>query len=224
MCQAGPAGNGDAGEAPAAGVRRFLYPAALRPGIVLWLGLMGLAGFAAFVPLYVDELGMDKADSVFAVYALLILGLRIVAGRLPDRLGAVRAASGALAVSAAGLLVMAAFASRSGLFAGTVVFALGMTFLYPALFPLVLARVPDNERSHAIGTFSVFFDLSQGFGAPTLGLVVALAGERAAFAVAAAMSIVALFVLRGSSFAAGPATPRTPREHPGPCEEPPPPG
>jgi len=45
--------------------------------------------------------------------------------------------------------------------------------------------VPDHERSQAVGTFSLFFDLSQGVGAPLLGLVVALSSERGAFAVAA---------------------------------------
>jgi predicted MFS family arabinose efflux permease len=45
--------------------------------------------------------------------------------------------------------------------------------------------VPDHERSQAVGTFSLFFDLSQGVGAPILGVVVALTGERAAFLVAA---------------------------------------
>ena len=60
-----------------------------------------------------------------------------------------------------------------------------MSLLYPALFSAALEDVPDHERSQAVGTFSLFFDLSQGIGAPLLGLVVALSGERAAFVVAA---------------------------------------
>ena len=61
-----------------------------------------------------------------------------------------------------------------------------MSLLYPALFSAALQDVPDNERSQAVGTFSLFFDLAQGVGAPILGLVVALSSERGAFAVAAA--------------------------------------
>ena len=60
-----------------------------------------------------------------------------------------------------------------------------MSLLYPALFSAALEDVPDHERSQAVGTFSLFFDLSQGIGAPLLGVVVALSGERAAFLVAA---------------------------------------
>ena len=62
---------------------------------------------------------------------------------------------------------------------------IGMSLLYPALFSAALEDVPDHERSQAVGTFSLFFDLSQGVGAPLLGLVVALSSERGAFAVAA---------------------------------------
>ena len=60
-----------------------------------------------------------------------------------------------------------------------------MSLLYPALFSAALEDVPDHERSQAVGTFSLFFDLSQGIGAPLLGIVVALSGERGAFLVAA---------------------------------------
>ena len=53
------------------------------------------------------------------------------------------------------------------------------------MFSAALEDVPDHERSQAVGTFSLFFDLSQGIGAPLLGVVVALSGERGAFLVAA---------------------------------------
>ena len=53
------------------------------------------------------------------------------------------------------------------------------------------------ERSHAVGTFSLFFDLSQGVGAPVLGVVVDLVGsDRAAFVTAAAIALVGLVVAR----------------------------
>jgi MFS family permease len=74
--------------------------------------------------------------------------------------------------------------------------------MYPSLFTAVMAAAPEEERSHAVGTFSVFFDLSQGFGATMVGVVVSLTSgnERAGFAAAGVMAfsgLVAQWLLRG---------------------------
>src|SRR4051794_12352481 len=51
---------------PTSGRRRLLHPAAVRPGLILMLSTTGYAGFAAFVPLYVTDLGLSGAGLVFA--------------------------------------------------------------------------------------------------------------------------------------------------------------
>jgi MFS family permease len=68
----------------------LLHRAALAPGTVLFLGLIGLAGYTAFVPLYVRHIGLHSSKLVFLVYGCLILVVRIVGARLPDRCARVR--------------------------------------------------------------------------------------------------------------------------------------
>jgi MFS family permease len=171
--------------------------AALGPGLVLFLGLIGLAAFTAFVRLYVGELGMDGAQSIFLLYGGLVLLVRIIGARLPDVLGPRRAGTAALTASAAGMAVIALWKSPIGLVAGTTFFAAGMSLLFPALLLLALDSAPDRERASVVGTFSSFFDLSQGIGALLLGGVAELTGYRGTFAVAAGLAIVGLVVLRG---------------------------
>jgi MFS family permease len=170
--------------------------AALGPGVVLFLGLIGLAAFSAFVRLYVRELGLGGAQGIFVLYGGLILVVRIAGARLPDVLGARRAGTAALSVAAAGLVVMAAWGSVAGLVVGTAIFASGMSLLYPALLLLALDRAPGGERASVVGTFSSFFDLSQGLGALGLGVVADLAGYRGTFAAAGGLAVLGLFVLR----------------------------
>ena len=170
--------------------------AALAPGTVLFLGLIGLAGFTEFVPLYVKEIGMDDSSGVFVLYGCLILAIRLLGARVPDRIGPVTAGTIATATAAAGLLIMAAFAEPAGLYAGTIVFSIGMSFLYPAMLTLALVGLADNERGSAVGTTSSFFDLSQGIGALLLGVVAALTGYRGAFAAGAVLGLAALLLLR----------------------------
>ncbi len=187
-----------AGAAPprAASEQPLLHPAAIRPGIVLFLGLVGLAGFTAFVPLYVKKLGHGDAGVVFLVYGVCILAVRVIGARLPDRLGAARAGSLALAGGTAGLVIMTVIPSIVGLFVATAVFAFGMSLLYPALLVMALEGVPPNERGSVVGTFSSFFDLSQGLGALVCGIAVSLTGYRGAFAVGAVLAFAGLLVLR----------------------------
>jgi MFS family permease len=181
-----------------AGWHRYLHPAALRPGAVLAMATTGFAGFTAFVPLYVDQVGLETSGVVFAVYSVLVLAVRIFGGRLPDRLGPILTASIGLSLQAAGFVVLTLWHAKAGLYAGTVVYALGVSLLFPSLLRLVVDTAPDRERSHAVATFSLFFDVSQGLGAAALGVLVALSGERSAFAASALLAVIGVVILRTS--------------------------
>ena len=169
------------------GRRSFFHRSAVGPGVVLVLGMMGFAAFGTFVPTWTYHLHMSGSGGVFGVYAVVILGVRLLGARVPDRFGSGVTTAASLICLVAGLVTMTAWASAVGLYAGTFVFSVGMSLLFPALFLQVMHDAPEEERSHAIGTFSVFFDLSQGLGAPILGVLVTLADERAAFAAAAVL-------------------------------------
>ena len=183
---------------PAPGVPRppLLHRSALAPGTVLFLGLVGLAGFTSFVPLYVTQIGMADSRGVFLLYGCLILGVRILGARLPDRLGSLRAGTAATGLAALGLLVMAAIATPVGLYTGTAIFSVGMSLLYPSLLTLALTGVSETERASAVGTVSSFFDASQGLGALLLGGVAAVAGYRGAFVGGALLALAGLVLLR----------------------------
>lgn len=174
----------------------LLHRAAIGPGLVLFLGLIALAGYGAFVPLYARELGLSGAGGFFLLYGVLVLIVRVVGARIPDRLGAARAGTAALALVGSGIALVAAWGGVAGLVAGTVVFAAGMSLMYPALLLLALEGVSDSERASVVGTFSSFFDLSQGLGALICGTVAAVAGYRGAFATGAVLAFVGLAYLR----------------------------
>jgi MFS family permease len=163
----------------------LLHPAALGPGVVLMLGLLPFTGFAAFLSVYGREIGLHDTGPVFFAYAGMILAIRIFGAKLPDHLGWPRASAIALVAVCSGALVVAVWASVAAVWLAALALGIGMSLLYPALFSAALEGLPDNQRSQAVGTFSLFFDLSQGIGAPLLGVVVALSSERSAFAVSA---------------------------------------
>jgi MFS family permease len=182
---------------PGAAKPPLLHRASLAPGLVLFLGLVGLAGFLEFVPLYVDDLGMADSRSVFLLYGCTVLVVRIFGARLPDRLGPLKAGSGATGFAALGLVLIAAVPTSIGLYLGTIVFSVGMSLLYPAMLTLALSGVPPEERGSSVGTVSSFFDASQGLGAAMLGGVAVFSGYRGAFLTGAVAAAIGLVLLRG---------------------------
>lgn len=181
---------------PDAPVGRLLHPAALAPGLVLLLGLVPFVGFVTFLKLYGESVGVDDVGPIFGTFAIVVLMIRLVGARLPDRIGLQRATTISLAGLTAASALLAVWADAAALWVALIPFAIGMSLLFPALFATAVDRVPEEERSQAIGTFSVFFDLANGLGAPFLGIFVILAGERAAFAVGAVVALAGFAALR----------------------------
>jgi MFS family permease len=159
---------------------------------------MPLSAFTPLLPLYVDHDVHASAGAIFLLYGVLILLVRIVGARLPDRMGARNAGVLALAFSGTGIAIIAAWPTIVGLVIGTMVFASGMSLLYPSLLLLALGGIRDSERASVVGTFSSFFDLSSGFGAAIAGVIAQFAGYRGAFAVAGGTCLAGLFLLRNS--------------------------
>ncbi len=174
--------------------RVLLHRAALRPGAVLFLGLLGYTGFLAFAALHAEEVGIANTGTVFTVFALVIIFLRIFAAKLPDQLGPIRTSRISLSCGAIGLAVLAVWAEPVGVYVGAAILAVAQSFLFPALFALVVDDAPDAERSHAISTLSMFFDLAFGLGGPVIGLVSDTFDRSTAFAVSAGIATFALAV------------------------------
>lgn len=173
----------------------LIHPAGLFPGFIILLGLWGMAGFLTYLPLYTPEVGLQGAGLPLTLYALIVVGMRIVGARLPDRFGAARLSGAALVLTAVGLAVIGLVPTPIGLFAGTAVFASGVAFTMPALLSLAVSRVPPAERGTVVGTATLFLDLAFGFAPVVLGLIADRAGYGSTFVVSAGIAALASILL-----------------------------
>jgi MFS family permease len=162
---------------------------------VLLTAILGMAGFLAFVPLYALDLGMGGAGLVLGLFSGIVVVIRSVGARIPDRLGASRATRIALSLSAAGLGVMGLWRTPAGLLVGAVVLAVGVALFTPALFSVAVEGVPANERGAVMGTTSAFLDLAFGLGPATLGFVAAGIGRPGTFLAGGIVALVGLVVV-----------------------------
>ena len=124
-----------------------------------------------------------------------MLPIRIFGARLPDRLGPLRGGTLALGGAAAAMIIIAAWPTEAGLIVGTAVFAFGMAMMYTNLMTLALVGVDESQRAAVVGTFSTFFDLSQGLGAFIVGAVVDVTSYRGGFIAGAVCALGGLALL-----------------------------
>jgi MFS family permease len=174
------------------GRHRLVHRAGLLPGLVLLATIWGMAGFLAFVPLYALDLGLAGAGLVLGLFSGIVVTIRSVGARIPDRLGAGVTTRASLALSSLGLGVVGLWRTPTGLIAGTVLLGVGVALFTPALFALAVDGVPANERGAVMGTTSAFLDLGFGLGPATLGFVAAAVGRGGTFLAGAVVAAAGL--------------------------------
>ncbi len=197
--------SGGEGEAP----RGWLPPRpALLPGFIVLLALLGFGGFNAFAVLHAREVGLAHPGLVFALFGGIVVAVRVLWRRLPDRLGPRVVATGACIAITAGLVVIAAWPTAAGLYVGTAVFAGGQAFAYPAIVLLAMGRSAPAERSAVVGAVAAFVDVALAMGAFALAIAAEAAGYRGVFLAGAVSAALGLVLLAGVRPGAPPAAVR----------------
>jgi MFS family permease len=175
--------------------QRLVHPAGLLPGMVLFASIVGMAGFLAFVPLHVLDIGMASSGVVLLAFAGVVVLIRSAGARLPDMLGPARAIRAALTLSAVGLAVVATWHVPVGLLLGAVLLGAGVALLTPSVFALAAAAAPPAERGQVMATTSAFIDVAFGLGPMSMGVIAALLGRPSVFAAGALMALAGLVLI-----------------------------
>ena len=169
---------------------------ALRPGLLVVVGLLGFGGFAAFVAIYARDLGIGRPGLVFALFGGVISIVRFFGRRLPDTLGPRRTLELSFICLAIGLALIGGWRSATGLLVGTVVFAVGQAMTYPSAVLLGVEATSANERSAVVGSVGAAVYVALGIGAVTLGGVAKFVGLRRRVPRRAVVALSGLAILR----------------------------
>jgi MFS family permease len=159
---------------------------------------MGQSGLYAFLPLHAAAHGHDRHLTwFFGMYSTAMIFFRIGVTGLADRWGRPRILVPALGLMAAGFAVLIAPPAPPRLALAAILLAAGSSALYPMLVALVVDRVPDRERGVAMGMVSGAWDLGILAGSLLIAAVVERASLGVGFAVASALTLMALACLVG---------------------------
>ena len=174
--------------------KRF-YKGAVWPGVVIALGIVGMLSFGAFMPLFALEIPGLQIQIAFLILAVVVLLFRTAGGKLPDRWGPKKTSIVATTALIIGMAGVATTPFALWAYIAIVPFAIGQALQYPGLLSLTLEDISERDRPVAISTFTLFFDISQGFGGLFVGVVAAVAGYRAVFGSAALCAFIGLIIM-----------------------------
>jgi MFS family permease len=174
---------------------RILHPAAVGPGVVLLGCAVGYTSITAFSALFAREIGMKSSGTMFAAFAVSILAVRLVSGRLADRYGRFRVAFPGLLAGAVGLTLLAVVPRPAAALVGVATYGAGFALVFPALMALAADRAPESERGAALGTFTAFFDVATATSGAVIGAVADARGFGTAWAVTAVLCGVSAVLL-----------------------------
>ncbi|MDJ0769959.1 MAG: MFS transporter [Ilumatobacter sp.] len=181
--------------APAAAKAPLFHRAALWPGVVLATGIAALSVYFAFIPDHSREVGLAGSAGLFLVYSAVSLSLRLLAAKVPERLGAHRTVSIALVTLTLSLVLISSVAEPWALWLGAAGIGAGMAFMYPSLMANVVNRVGDHERASALSSFTMFFEVGSVAGGLVLGAVGQVFSKQAGFFGGAVATVIGLVVL-----------------------------
>ena len=153
---------------------RHVLKRVLPHGIGLALGSAGFGSIATFITLFYLSRNWPNPALSLTVFGALFVGTRLAFSSTIKNYGGFRVATVSFAIECAGLLLLWLAPDPLLALVGAGLTGSGFALIYPALGVEAVGLVPPASRGAALGTYSVFLDLSLGITGPLAGLI---AGE-----------------------------------------------
>lgn len=169
-------------------------PATQAYSVVTLFTAIAFAAMFTFLQPAALAAGYRDVGPFFVAFASAACGVRVFAGRLPDRYGRKRVAVVALvpySLSAAWV----ALAGPTSLLGIGAVFGLAHGVFFPSMNALAIGHTRPAERGRLLTIFAGAFNLGAWGGAAALGPVVERAGYSAVFGIGAVCAAAALVML-----------------------------
>ncbi|MCG8416724.1 MAG: MFS transporter [Proteobacteria bacterium] len=188
-------------------VLRALCQAQLVP---VWLATFIFSGLVALFVTFAtvtaeSRIGITAGESFWAQpaglwlpYACAAMGVRIVGGRLPDRLGEHNMVSPALAGYIAAFLLLAGADTPAEFLAAGTLAGVGHGYCFPVLISLAVSRSPQRWRGSAVALYTALWGVTELVLVPLFGYVADLYGDATLYTSAtlgALLCMVAWFVI-----------------------------
>jgi len=146
------------------------------PSAMMFTVTVTYGSIVSFLALFATAQGITNPGIFFTVFAVTLLLVRALAGKLSDMKGRKFVIVPGMIIIALGLWVLAMADSLLLFLAAALLYGLGFGLVHPTLMAFLVDRVSERGRGAAMGTFTAAFDLGIGAGSIILGVVLQFFG------------------------------------------------
>ncbi|ANU24441.1 MFS transporter [Planococcus donghaensis] len=158
-------------------INDFLEKKTMPIATVGFLIAFAYASVIAFISVYAESLGLIKTASFFfLVYAMAMLIVRPITGRLFDTVGPKVVIIPSIIIFGVGLIALSITEVSWMLLLSGALIGLGYGTLLPSFQSLAIQAADKNRSGYATGTFFAFYDSGIAIGSVLLGLIAGIAG------------------------------------------------
>ena len=179
-------------------IRDVIEPATIPASLIQFFAIFSFTSVISYIASYAQQQGIGGIGSFFIVYALGMILVRLVVGKVVDRY------SEKLVTVIAFLVMAAAFAgvvyakNLTALMVAAFVLGLGQGAVMPALQKAAMKHVEPQRRGAGNATYQLFADIGTGFGAAVWGVLAEAAGYASIYwgaAILCLLSVVLTFAI-----------------------------
>jgi MFS family permease len=191
---------------PVAGTRKttfwrvLLRPRLRTPTLTLMLAGMAFGVLSTFVPLFIQEAGVNlNAGLFYTAAAVGSFSVRLLTGRASDRYGRGRFITLGLLLYAVTMLLLWSARSTGVFLLAGLLEGSGIGIFLPLMIALVADRSEVHERGRVFSLCVGGFDLGMAIAGPALGLLAEQIGYRGLFGLSSGLAFLSVIIFATQS-------------------------
>lgn len=175
-------------------IHDFVEQKAVSVSILALLISFSYASIMSYIAPFADAQGLlAYASLFFVVFAISMMSLRPLTGKIYDRKGPSYVIYPAIMLFALGLVLLSQTQSLSSFLLAAVCIGIGFGSVQPCLQTLAIQRAPKARIGHATSTFFTCYDIGIALGSLLLGVLIAKHSYSFAYLMCAGLTFLSIF-------------------------------
>ena len=179
------------------GLSDFVERKSLTVALMVMMISFSYASIMSFIAPFASSIHlMQYAGLFFVVFAISMMSLRPITGKIYDRKGPQYVIYPAVLTFSLGLLVLSQIHNLTGFMLAAVLIGLGFGSAQPCLQTLAIQRAPKHRIGYATSTFYTCYDIGIAIGSLVVGMMITKQSFSFAFIICAALTALSLLYFK----------------------------